>query len=276
MNVTVSLFLVCLLECVLSTQLWASLCAASRPGGMTPARNCHDPYSNLTQRTMYNRSQMTSLRTQSNFTLHNSIIDVIEKLGISRSLPSKSKQSSHNRLKRGRRGGSHTKLPIATILGNRPKRHVERNPGCNSANLINITKDSVTHSTRGSHAPTMLCNPRSLVNKVDELEVIVNNNSVDVAAICESWFPPDQPEQMFDISGYDLFSRPRSNKKGGGVAVYVKQNPNASRMKVTVPDNLEVIWVKLRPFRSQRSIPNIVVAAVYSPPPLKALSQTTS
>ena len=55
--------------------------------------------------------------------------------------------------------------------------------------LINITTDTMRH--RPKLLSVLLCNPRSLNNKFDELSVVLNKQITDIAAITETWFSPD-------------------------------------------------------------------------------------
>ena len=113
----------------------------------------------------------------------------------------------------------------------------------------------------------LLCNPRSLNNKVDELSLILDSNHIDIAAITETWFAADQPKDLFNIPGYDLFSRPRTDHKGASVAIYTKASLNATHLEnISVPDDVEAMWINIRPPRLPRSIVNIVVGTVYYPP----------
>ncbi|XP_071808975.1 uncharacterized protein [Asterias amurensis] len=132
-------------------------------------------------------------------------------------------------------------------------------------NLINITTEQPRYHYQ--LPTTLLCNPRSLNNKVDELGLILNNNKVDIGAITETWFSPDQPVDQFSIHGYNSFSRPRKERRGGGVALYTKECLNATLLdNIEVPDDIEAIWVNVRPPRLPRSISNIVIGTVYYPP----------
>ncbi|XP_033628919.1 uncharacterized protein LOC117291377 [Asterias rubens] len=132
-------------------------------------------------------------------------------------------------------------------------------------NLINITTEQPRYHYQ--LPTTLLCNPRSLNNKVDELSLILNNNKVDIGAITETWFSPDQPVDQISIHGYNIFSRPRKEQRGGGVALYTKECLNATLLdNIEVPDDIEAIWVNVRPPRLPRSISNIVIGTVYYPP----------
>ncbi|CAH1239876.1 NCAPD2 [Branchiostoma lanceolatum] len=107
---------------------------------------------------------------------------------------------------------------------------------------------------------------RSLCNKMEELQTVLLLNKIQVAAITETWFNADMPTTWWDIDGYHLYSKPRLDRQGGGVAVYVDNDIPTQELDITVPDGLECLWVKARPKRLPRTIPYIVVCAVYIPP----------
>ena len=60
------------------------------------------------------------------------------------------------------------------------------------------------------------------------------------------------------------FSDPRQSKRGGGVLVYVNDSIKAEVMTdIAVPPELEVMWLKLSHHKLPRSVPYIVLCAVY-------------
>ena len=109
-----------------------------------------------------------------------------------------------------------------------------------------------------------MTNAQSLGNKFEDIEVVFGQNSVDVGVVTESWFSKNMPENQLDINNYNLFSKHREEKGGGGVAIYVKEDIPASHIdSIIVPSELECLWVKIRPKKLPRSISAIAVCAVY-------------
>ncbi|XP_071479390.1 uncharacterized protein [Diadema antillarum] len=68
------------------------------------------------------------------------------------------------------------------------------------------------------------------------------------------------------IADFDVFYKSRQKTREGGVAVYARDLLRPQRLDVTVPPELEIVWVKLHPTRAPRSISFIVAAAIYHPP----------
>ncbi|CAB3989052.1 Hypothetical predicted protein [Paramuricea clavata] len=91
-------------------------------------------------------------------------------------------------------------------------------------------------------------------------------NEVDLAGITETWLNSIILDSCVNIQGYNLVRNDRTEKRGGGVCVFVK----SSIPFVTLPNlgcpNHECLWVKLRPYRLPREISCIIVCVLYNPP----------
>ena len=117
--------------------------------------------------------------------------------------------------------------------------------------------------------PTLLLsNVTSLSNKLEELTVMARSNCAEVLAITEAW--QIIPETS-NISEYILFHHLRTNRRGGGVALYCHEALNPHKLDVQVPDDLEVLWVRVTPPRHPRQAASVIYCVVYHPPrsPLK-------
>ena len=88
-----------------------------------------------------------------------------------------------------------------------------------------------------------LCNPRSLNNKFEEFSTVINELDVDIAGIAESWFSKSKPIEYFEIDKYSLITKSRTDKRGGGVAFYAREDLMVQRADIAVPDDLEVVWM---------------------------------
>ena len=67
--------------------------------------------------------------------------------------------------------------------------------------------------------PTLfLCNTRSLVNKLEDLEVVINENHVDIVSMTETWLTNYVSNLLIEIDNYLLVRKDRNvEKRGGGV-----------------------------------------------------------
>ncbi|KAI8510960.1 hypothetical protein Bbelb_118760 [Branchiostoma belcheri] len=105
------------------------------------------------------------------------------------------------------------------------------------------------------------------INKLDEFQETLSFNSVDIAVVSETWQSSSHPESAIAVSGFNVFSTHRSDRRGGGVAVYVKQQIASRQLtEYAVPEGLECVWVWTRPRRLARPMSSIVVCGVYLPP----------
>ena len=124
----------------------------------------------------------------------------------------------------------------------------------------------VHKSTAYSFPRILLCNARSLQNKLDEFELSLHQHKVDIAAVSETWFHPET-EVFTDIADYSLLCKSRSDRRGGGVALCYRSDLNVFRVRaIEVPADVEVLWAVLQPRKVPRSVSVIVFCVVYQPP----------
>ena len=107
-------------------------------------------------------------------------------------------------------------------------------------------------------------NARSIVNKIDELQVLATVN-VDVLAITETWLSPDinsceiVPNMNFTIHRRDRFDH--NNKRGGGVLLAVRNTVPCVR-RLDIETSAEIVVCELRPSCKKK----ILMAVFYRPP----------
>ena len=184
-------------------------------------------------------------------------VDVAAKV---RSFDICAKQRTH----RGSKGGLHRDIPRI-----RPASETERLPsgvlpygGVRPSNLVIVptprTKDNFQFPT------LLMSNTRALANTLDKLCGFMQNNHVDIAIITESWLPSAGAQLLANISGYTPYHRPKSHRKDGGVALYVKNSIPVQQVNVKVPNGLERIWLLVNPSYLPREISSLVIPAVYT------------
>ena len=106
-------------------------------------------------------------------------------------------------------------------------------------------------------------NARSIVNKVDELQVLATN--MDVLAITETWLTPVinsceiLPNMNFTIHRRDRFEH--NNKRGGGVLLVVRNTVPCVR-RPGLETSAEIVVCELRPSCKKK----ILMAVFYRPP----------
>ena len=95
-----------------------------------------------------------------------------------------------------------------------------------------------------------LLNPTSLAKTSAKEQLFADVQSVkaDVVMIDETWFTHKHSNTDVDLSGFTLYRRDRSDRKGGGLCVYVRDNilcsyfyPNSAH----ATRDVEIMWLKL-------------------------------
>ena len=87
-------------------------------------------------------------------------------------------------------------------------------------------------------------NACSMGNKQEELEAIVKQASYDLVAITETWWDHSH-DWSAAMDGYKLFRKDRQGRRGGGVALYVKECIEVTEL-MTGEKKVESLWVKIR------------------------------
>ena len=81
-------------------------------------------------------------------------------------------------------------------------------------------------------------------------------------------------EKMLEMDGLKYIFTSRTNKRGGGAAIFVNLRKfTIEKIQVTIPNNLEVVWGLMRAKKPSATIKEMIVAAFYSPPNYKKHSQ---
>ncbi|CAM5130792.1 unnamed protein product [Natator depressus] len=105
-------------------------------------------------------------------------------------------------------------------------------------------------------------NAQSLGNKQGELEVLVMSGNYDVIGITETWWD-NSHDWSTVMDGYKLFRKDRQGRKGGGVALYVREQYDCSELRYKTAEKPECLWIK---FRSVSNKSDVVVGVCYRPP----------
>ncbi|KAF7243602.1 Protein ROOT HAIR DEFECTIVE 3 [Varanus komodoensis] len=115
----------------------------------------------------------------------------------------------------------------------------------------------------GKELRCMYTNARSMGNKQEELEALLGIGGYDVVGITETWWDERQVWNV-NIEGYHLFRKYRKGKRGGGVALYVREGIGCREIECSTDgDSVEAVWVKLRGFARER---DLTVGVCYRPP----------
>ena len=89
-------------------------------------------------------------------------------------------------------------------------------------------------------------NARSIVNKKNELNIMVEDVDSHIIGITESWANTDITDAELGLTGYVMFRRDRIGRRGGGVILYVKESIQAYQIKLErEADYDEAGWCKI-------------------------------
>jgi len=105
-------------------------------------------------------------------------------------------------------------------------------------------------------------NIRSMVNKMDQLRLLVKPQYVDIFTICETWLDPGITDEEISIDGYTVIRNDR-NRHGGGVAIYIREN-----IPFEIINNKDNIYdIEILPvIINLENSPKFVLSCIYRPP----------
>ena len=105
-------------------------------------------------------------------------------------------------------------------------------------------------------------NVRSLVPKIDVLRIHAIDNNPSVIFLTETWAHDQLPDSYFSISGYVLYRCDRSERKGGGVMIYIKEDISSGCCKTMSCTEFDAISC----YFIDKSNSKIGLACIYRPP----------
>ena len=76
----------------------------------------------------------------------------------------------------------------------------------------------------GNNLKCIYFNARSIVNKLDELYLYINNEKADIICLTEIWLNEEINDTEFNINDYAIFKRDSINKVRGGVILLIKRD----------------------------------------------------
>lgn len=123
---------------------------------------------------------------------------------------------------------------------------------------------SITH-IHNTHLSIIHINARSVKNKFDDIQILLNTSGVDWSVICitESWLEDDLLK-LFAIDRYNLFASCRSHGKGGGTMIYVNKQYEARERTDLNSDLIETTFVEMQISNTNKK--SIIIGSIYRPP----------
>ena len=162
--------------------------------------------------------------------------------------------------------------PISSRAGAHKQRTI---PVITTSRLTMLTKPPVT--SRGNNNIQVPCgkwdlpvvvntNIRSVVPKITELSEILKLNSADIATITETWFRDHIPDESICVPGYFHIRKDPADRRGGGVMCFVKHGFPFKEWTELCNNDMETLWISLRPHKLPRQFTHINVGVIYHPP----------
>ena len=89
-------------------------------------------------------------------------------------------------------------------------------------------------------------NARSIVNKRNELNIMVEDIDPHIIGITESWATPDISDAELGMTRYVMFRKDRLGRRGGGVILYIKESIQAYEIKFEKEAECEeAVWCNI-------------------------------
>ena len=120
-------------------------------------------------------------------------------------------------------------------------------------NTRGIYKDNKKKSAKNSlESPTefgykcVCLNARSIVNKRNELNIMVEDIDPHIIGITEYWATPDISHAELGMTGYVMFRKDRLGRRGGGVILFIKEYIQAYEIKLEKEAECEeAVWCNI-------------------------------
>jgi hypothetical protein len=106
-------------------------------------------------------------------------------------------------------------------------------------------------------------NIQSIYNKLDELKLLIHEQSPDIIVLTETWLSDDISNAEVAIGGYHIYRKDRmSGRKGGGLLLYLKDELSGSMYNPAITSSSETLWVSMQLPKSCK----LFIGVVYRPP----------
>ena len=91
---------------------------------------------------------------------------------------------------------------------------------------------------RSSHIVIKYINAQSLIPRLDEIKLLIENEDLDILCISETWLQPKILNDLISIKNYNVFRNDNPlNSRGSGACIYVKNIFTCKKY-----DNIEITY----------------------------------
>ena len=159
---------------------------------------------------------------------------------------------------------------IPVMVGYRPKKEtISRHPAVRQ--VIRRKNKCI----QALSLPTILSyNMRSIWGKIRSLAEDMHEREGEICFLSEVWEKQENKKhkqkivEMLEMSNISYISTPRPGaKRGGGAGIAINTNRfSVTKLDITIPKPLEIVWAMLRPIEHTGVIRRIILCSLYSPP----------
>ena len=159
---------------------------------------------------------------------------------------------------------------IPVMLGYRPKKEtIRRYPAVRQV----IRREN--KCIQALSLPTILSyNMRSIWGKIRSLAEDMHEREGEICFLSEVWEKQENKKhkqkivEMLEMSNISYISTPRPGaKRGGGAGIAINTDRfSVTKLDITIPKPLEIVWAMLRPIEHTGVIRRIILCSLYSPP----------
>ncbi|CRK98223.1 CLUMA_CG011586, isoform A [Clunio marinus] len=109
----------------------------------------------------------------------------------------------------------------------------------------------------------MHINPGSMKANLIDIQSIVANTNLHAVAVSETWFNEKHNDNLISLTNFTLIRHDRKNKRGGGVALYLRPGINYKIITKSHPNSFsEYLFIEVFP----NSDKSFALGVVYNPP----------
>ena len=134
---------------------------------------------------------------------------------------------------------------------------------------VNTCVNQIRNKTfkRCDHILIKHINAQSVIPKLDEIKLLIENEYIDILCISETWLQPDIQDDLISIKNYNVFRNDNPlNSRGSRTCIYVKnilcceKYENIEITDAEPSKGIEDVWVSIQ----VRKFKSIIVGAVYN------------
>ena len=166
---------------------------------------------------------------------------------------------------------SESEINIPVIVGYRPKKStidVRQPPVRRVIRRENKCVEALSLPVISSY------NLRSIWGKLNSFSDDMHERDCSVSFLSEVWEKREsikhkkKIEEMLEMKNISYISTPRPGvRRGGGAAIaFNPKKASVSKLNITIPTPLEIVWALYRPLTPTGSIKKIILCSLYSPP----------